>query len=46
MTDLSYEQASVAVRDDLVAAHGRAWKRLAAPRALDERLLWLFWRVT
>jgi hypothetical protein len=31
MTDLSYEQASVAVRDDLVAAHGRAWKRLAAP---------------
>jgi hypothetical protein len=29
MTDLSYATASVPVRDDLLAAHRRAWRRLA-----------------
>ena len=31
MDGLSYESAGIAVREDLAAAHARAWERLAAP---------------
>ncbi len=31
MNDISYQSAAVAVRPDIVAAHGRGWQRLARP---------------